>query len=151
MNMVTKYDLQNQIYGGMIKPVEIFVEFIKILDSIDSVYSNRAQLRTRGIDNKILHSSSIKYFTYVESSDKEKPETIFAGAIETPPRSSKVPVVRVRTGNRHLIEVPNKLIFPFERERNPGWTNIVISSDTIAILENILHLEVENYFLNNPR
>lgn len=103
-------------------------------------------LRTRGSDNKIRHSSSTNYFTYVETSEKLKPETIFAGALEKAPRSVKSPVIRVRNSNPLLAKISSTHKFSFERERNPGWTNIIISSQTIEIFFDILHYEVENYF-----
>jgi len=146
MNIGTRIDLQN-IYENQIKPAEVFNQFVQILDSLETKHSARVGLRTRNAGNKILSSSSIKYFTFDETTDKSKPdEVIFAGALEKAPRGNKSPVVRVRNGNSHLARVASSSKFLFERERKPGWTNVIISSTTINLLEDLLHSEIENYF-----
>lgn len=146
MNIGTRIDLKSRVYKDQLKPVEIFNKLIQILDSLETKYSERALLRTRDDDNEHLHSSSTNYFTYVEPIKKDKPDTIFAGAMEKPPRGNKAPVIRVRSSNPLLAKIPGTLKFPFEQERNPKWTNIIISSSTIEVLKEILHSEVENYF-----
>jgi len=146
MNISTRIDLQN-IYENQIKPTELFNQFAQVLDSLERMYSERARLRTRNVDNTILSSSSIKYFTFDELSGKSEPdEVIFAGSMEKPPRGNKSPVVRVRNGNTHLVRIPSSFKFPFTRERKPGWTSVVISSTTIDVFKDLLHSEVENYF-----
>jgi hypothetical protein len=146
MNISTRIDLQN-IYDNQIKPTELLNQFIQVLDSLEAMYSERAGLRTRNVDNKILSSSSIKYFTFDKLSSKSEPdEVIFAGSMEKPPRDNKSPIVRVRNGNTNLARIPVSFKFPFTRERNPGWTSVVISSATIDMFRDLLHSEVENYF-----
>lgn len=148
MNIGTRIDLQSRVFGDQIKPIEVFNKLIQILDSVDTKYSDRAVLRMRDDDNKLLHSSSTNYFTYVEIGSKEMLDTIFAGALDKPQRSNKVPVIRVRNSNPLLNKIPNNLKFAFERERNPEWTNIIISPNTIETLGEILQSEVETYFIS---
>jgi hypothetical protein len=146
MNIGTRIDLQSRVYKDQLKPVELFNKLIEILDSLETKYSERALLRTRDDEKELLHSSSTNYFTYIEPSKKDKPDTIFAGALEKPPRGNRAPVIRVRSSNQFLAKIPSLFKFPFERERNPEWTNIIVSSNTIEVLKEILHSEVESYF-----
>ncbi len=151
MNIGTRIDLQSHVYKDQIEPVEIFDRLIQILDSLELKFSERAALRTRNDDKELLHSSSTNYFTYVDSNKKGKPHTIFAGALEKPPSGKKAPVIRVRCSNSFLAGIPNSHKFPFAGERNPQWTNIMVSSNTIEALNEILYSEVENYFASSEK
>ena len=144
--MGTRIDLQSSIYVDLIKPVEVFKQFVQILEIVDTKYSDRAVLRTRDNGNKVLGSPGKHYFTYVGLSDKTKPDTIFAGALEKPPRGKSTPIIRVRSSNPHLKSIPAHCAFPFERERNPEWTCVLISTETIETMKDLLLSEVEEYF-----
>lgn len=146
MNIGTRIDLQT-IYDNQIIPTELFNQFVQVLEHLETTYSQRATLRTRNTDNKILGSSSIKYFTFDELSNKIEPyEVIFAGSMEKPPRGNKSPIVRVRNANPHLGRIPLSEKFPFTRARNPEWTSVIVSSNTIDLLKELLQSEAENYF-----
>ncbi len=140
-----RIDLQ-KIYDNQIKPAEVFDQFIQILDYLETKYSGRAEVVTRNDDKTILFSSSIKYFKFYELGESQKSEVIFAGALEKPPRGGKLPIVRVQNGNRHLPRVPAAYKFPFARDRNPEWTCVVISAETVPLLRELLDCRVEEYF-----
>jgi len=144
--MGTKIDLQSRIYGDLIKPADVFKLFAQILETVETKYADRAALRTRDNDNKVLGSSGKSYFTYVGLSDRAKPDTIFAGALEKPPRGKPTPVIRVRSSNPNLKSIPSHCAFTFERERIPEWTCVAISTETIEVLRELLLSEVEGYF-----
>lgn len=99
-------DLRLLIYGSVISPVEVFNQFLDILNLIELQYIAQAHLQTRNKENKILTSGGRKYFTFVERSEKEKPDVIFAGTLDKGPRISKTPVVRVLDSNPILTSIP---------------------------------------------
>lgn len=138
-------DLRLLIYGSTLSPQSIQDQFFKILDSIESEYNPRAILRTRNKENKILTSGGRNYFTFVEKSDKDKPEVIFAGTLDKGPRNSKTPVVRVLDSNPLLANIPAMFKFPFAGERSPTWTNVIISAATIDLLKELLETEITKY------
>jgi len=151
MDQNTWNDIQRMIYENKIEPPEVCAELLAILDDLDTRYSGRATIRTRNEQNKILTSLRTNYFTYVELGTKKKPGTIFAGALEKGPRSNKTLVIRVRSSNPNLTKVPSLFKFSFDRERNPEWTNIILSSMTISLLKGLLNSEVESYFASIQR
>jgi hypothetical protein len=139
-------DIKLLIYENSIEPAEVYEKFISHLDNIERAYIERAEIRTRNKYNNILTSGGRNYFTFVEKSSKMRPDTIFAGTLAKSPRSNKAPVVRVTTDNEYLAKIPSLFKYPFEKERNPGWTNVIISLITIEILGDMLFSEVEYYF-----
>jgi hypothetical protein len=145
MDDSTKNDIRRLIYENRIEPSTVFEKYLEILEEVSARYSDRATIRTRDEGNKLLHSSQRNYFTFVESG-QNKFSVIFAGALEKSPRSAKAPVVRVRNSNQHLTVINAMFKYPFAGERNPEWTNVIISSMTIDALHDILLSEVENYF-----
>lgn len=144
-------DLRLLIYGSIISPVEVFNQFLDILNSIELQYIAQAHLRTRNKDNKILTSGGRNYFTFVERSEKEKPDVLFAGTLEKGPRNNKTPVIRVLESNPILSKIQPLFKFPFEGERSPAWTNVIISVATMELIKELLETEVSNYFLKTRR
>jgi len=135
-----------EIYHESRLPAPIIQRIVDILDNLSERYAGMVEFRTRNDKHEILHSGSKKYFTFAKLDGKKKPKVIFAGAMEKGPGGVLCPAIRVRAGNGKLFNIPDKYKFPFEGERKPGWTNIILSEMTVLLLEEILTSEIDEYF-----
>ncbi|MFH0992286.1 MAG: hypothetical protein V1799_19975 [bacterium] len=138
MDNSTMQDLMG-VYGDQLAP-HLFQALVSHLDAAVGTPRQNLIVRTRNDADIPLAYRGTRYFSVVHVA-RSRP-VIFAGAIEMNPQKQPVPVIRFLDDNPALRQIPEEHKFEY---RKGNWTNVHLSQDTIGILPDLFHSEIDDY------
>jgi hypothetical protein len=138
MTNLTLQDLQD-IFGATTSQFP-FEKFKDILDKLLIDNSLIPSLETRNRNGQLRKYKGEYYFSLKIGSGN-----VLFGGNENSPNGKSVPTIKIYKNNRILNKVPLEFTFPSQDDRSPNRICIILSPETIDVIFDIMHEEIEEY------
>ncbi len=144
MTTLTQKDLQD-IYGDTISLFP-FNTFTGVLEKVMMENEFIPFLNTRNKGGQLRKYKGEYYFPL-----KIGTNNVFFGGNENTPDGRRVPTIKIDKNNRSLHKIPPELTFPSQDDRGLSRICIILSSEIIDVLFDVMQAEIDKYKISHEK